>query len=47
MECRSYHGGEGRTRLNKLRMAGADWAVLALFVALQAAVTVLTVWFGL
>ncbi|MGN0629590.1 MAG: energy-coupling factor transporter transmembrane component T family protein [Oscillospiraceae bacterium] len=36
MECRCYRGGEGRTRLKQLKMAGRDWAavgVVALFYA--------------
>ena len=28
MECRCYHGGEGRTRLHELRFRGADIAAL-------------------
>ena len=29
MECRCYHGGEGRTRMKQLRMQGIDaWALL-------------------
>lgn len=30
MECRCYHGGEGRTRMKCLTMAGRDWVALAL-----------------
>jgi energy-coupling factor transport system permease protein len=41
MECRCYHGGEGRTRLNQLRFQGADYAVLVLFLALLGAVLAL------
>ena len=30
MECRCYHGGEGRTRLKELRMSGKDvWLTIA------------------
>ncbi len=29
MESRCYHGGEGRTRMNELKMAGRDWLVLS------------------
>ena len=47
MECRCYHGGEGRTRLKQLRYQGADWAVMALFGALLAAVIVMKVRFHL
>ena len=30
MECRCYHGGEGRTRLKVLRFHAADWVLMAL-----------------
>ena len=29
MESRCYNGGEGRTKMKRLRMAGRDWAALA------------------
>lgn len=29
MECRCYHGGEGRTRLRELKSTGADYAAAA------------------
>ncbi len=38
MECRCYHGGEGRTKLHVLRFAARDYAVLAGFVALAAGI---------
>jgi energy-coupling factor transport system permease protein len=41
MECRCYHGGEGRTRLKVLRFAPADYAALAIGILLVAAVIVL------
>ena len=41
MECRCYHGGEGRTRLRQLRYAGRDYIVLILFVVLTVLVGVL------
>ena len=41
MECRCYHGGEGRTKLHVLRYEKRDFAVMALFVLLVAAVIVL------
>ena len=41
MECRCYHGGEGRTRLRQLHYAGRDYVALALFVALAVLVGVL------
>ena len=41
MESRCYHGGEGRTRMKQLRMAGRDWAALVLgFAFLAAMITV-------
>ncbi len=41
MECRCYHGGEGRTKLNVLRFAARDYLVLAAFLALTVAIVVL------
>lgn len=41
MECRCYHGGEGRTRMKQLRFAPRDGAALALGALLVAAVIVL------
>ena len=41
MECRCYHGGEGRTALHVLRYKTVDWLVLTGFVALAAGVIVL------
>ena len=41
MECRCYHGGEGRTALHVLRYQAADFVVLAAFVALAAGLIVL------
>ena len=41
MECRCYHGGEGRTRLKVLRFASMDYVALAIGVLLVAAVIVL------
>lgn len=32
MECRCYHGGEGRTRLNVLRYRASDWVAIMLVV---------------
>ena len=34
MECRCYHGGEGRTKLRQLRFAPRDYAALLLGLAL-------------
>ena len=41
MECRCYNGGEGRTKLHVLRFALRDWAVMAGFAVLCAAVIAL------
>ena len=40
MECRCYHGGEGRTRLRQLRFQGSDIAALIFGAALVAVVLV-------
>ena len=41
MECRCYHGGEGRTRLRQLKYEGRDWAVLVFFLVVAVVVGVL------
>ena len=41
MECRCYHGGQGRTRLRQLKYRGADYGVLIGFVVLTVGVGVL------
>lgn len=41
MECRCYHGGEGRTRLHQLHYTRNDWLVMGLFGVLVAAMFVL------
>ncbi|MBR3640714.1 MAG: energy-coupling factor transporter transmembrane protein EcfT [Oscillibacter sp.] len=41
MECRCYHGGEGRTKLHVLQYAPRDYLALACGVAVLAAVIVL------
>jgi energy-coupling factor transport system permease protein len=46
MECRCYHGGEGRTRMKVLRMAARDGFALAFWACVLAAVIVLAA-FGL
>ena len=33
MECRCYHGGEGRTRMTVLKTKPVDWILLVIFVA--------------
>ena len=46
MECRCYHGGEGRTRMKSLQMKPADYLTLAFWGCILIAVIVL-VRFGL
>lgn len=41
MECRCYHGGEGRTRLRQLKTAPRDYIATAVMLALFAGVIVL------
>ncbi len=41
MECRCYHGGEGRTKLHVLHYAARDWAALALGAAILVGVLAL------
>lgn len=41
MECRCYHGGEGRTRMKQLRYHWQDGVTLAIGVALMAGVFIL------
>ena len=41
MECRCYHGGEGRTRLRQLKYQTRDYVTLFLFLAIAVGVGVL------
>ena len=41
MECRCYHGGEGRTRLRQLKSGLRDYIALAIMLAMLAAVIVI------
>jgi energy-coupling factor transport system permease protein len=41
MECRCYHGGEGRTKLHVLKYERRDYVALVLGVLVLAAVIVL------
>ncbi|MGN1001504.1 MAG: energy-coupling factor transporter transmembrane protein EcfT, partial [Oscillospiraceae bacterium] len=41
MECRCYHGGEGRTRMKELKFAGHDATALLCCAIMIAAVSVL------
>ena len=45
MECRCYHGGEGRTRMKQLKLSGKDFGA-AVFVALGFAAIILMNMFG-
>lgn len=47
MECRCYHGDEGRTCLRQLRYAGRDYGLIVFSIALCAGIVVLRVVFGL
>ena len=44
MECRCYHGGEGRTRLKQLHMHRRDWLALLLGALVLAATIVMNVY---
>lgn len=46
MECRCYQGGDGRTRMKKLRSAPRDWAALLVVLAVTAGLILLNVQFG-
>lgn len=43
MECRCYHGGEGRTRMKQLRMGMRDWLALTAMALLLAALIALNI----
>jgi energy-coupling factor transport system permease protein len=43
MDCRCYRGGEGRTRLRRLKMERADYEAIAVFVLLFAVLVTLNV----
>ena len=45
MECRCYHGGEGRTRLNVMKSSVKDYIALVLFFVLIAVVVVCNIMF--
>ena len=47
MECRCYHGGEGRTRMTVTHLAPRDWIMLALFLAAGAVILCLNRFFPL
>jgi energy-coupling factor transport system permease protein len=41
MECRCYHGGEGRTRMRQMRLAAIDFSVMLCFTVVAAAVVMM------
>ncbi len=41
MECRCYHGGDGRTKLHELHYAARDYLVLLYYLALAAGIMIL------
>ena len=46
MECRCYHGGEGRTRLRQLKSSLRDYVALALMIFMLAAVIIINLIIG-
>lgn len=44
MECRCYHGGEGRTRMNVLRLRAPDFAIMAFCVLLCVAAALINIY---
>ena len=46
MECRCYQGGEGRTRMKRLRTTYRDWLALGVYAAVTAVLILLNLWFG-
>ncbi len=44
MECRCYHGGDGRTRMKQLRMQGRDWLCILVTAAVFAAVILMNIY---
>lgn len=46
MECRCYHGYEGRTRMRQMKLGTADYIALVLMIAVLAGIIVLNQVFG-
>jgi len=44
MECRCYHGGEGRTRMKQLHLSARDYLSLAACVAFLVGLILLNIW---
>lgn len=46
MECRCYRGGDGRTRMTKLKFAARDWFLVIFTVLFCALLVTLNIYFG-
>ena len=44
MECRCYHGGDGRTRMKQLKLHAYDFISIAVFCAVLTGVILLNIW---
>ena len=42
MECRCYTGGEGRTRMNQLKIKSFDWIMMIIFLFIFSGIIILT-----
>ena len=47
MECRCYHGGDGRTRMKQLKVGFIDWLALAVTSLFLAGVILLNIFLPL
>ena len=45
MECRSYNGGKGRTRMKQMKLKTADYISLAITILTMASIIVLDILF--
>ena len=43
MECRCYHGGDGRTRMKQLRTVPRDWVALGVYLLVLAGLILLNI----
>ncbi len=46
MECRCYHGYEGRTRMRQMKLEARDYIALVLVLAVLAGIILLNHFFG-
>ena len=46
MECRCYHGGDGRTRLKQLKSTASDYSALGISIVFLNAVILLNIVIG-